>query len=199
MVLNMSDLAMIAKQSFPLCMVRYAERVKDNLRIGHTGWLQYTGFLKDSGATVEHVSRYWERYYQAMGRCGAEIEKKKYDVRHVYGLEGQRKQLQPYSCRTIILSTQDVHGCPFRFSSVDEISASMSELGLSSTEKSEILSIDYHNHCQLTCTRLFNIVHRCRDRERSVARPIGYFIESREYREKNFEEFLDWDEEMVLP
>ena len=65
-VVKMSDLPMIAKQSFPLCMLRYADRVKDNVRIGHTGWLRYTGLLKDSGQgwqtfldTGNDITRLW--------------------------------------------------------------------------------------------------------------------------------------------
>ena len=198
-VLKMSDLPDIARQSFPLCMLSYHERVMNKSRIDHSGWLQYSGFLKDIGAKVEHVAQYWEGYYKALGRSAAELAKKKYDLRHVYGLEGHRKALKPFSCKSIVLSTDDVHGCPFRSSSVEGLTARLDQLGLSSTDKSDLSSIDTQNHCQLACARVFNAVHRCRDRPTSVNRPAGYFVDSRLYREDHPEEFVNWDEEMVIP
>ena len=66
--LDMSCLEETAVQSFPLCMFMYQSRVKMNMRIDYSGWLQYTGFLKDCGASVTEVMQYWTNYYQRLGR-----------------------------------------------------------------------------------------------------------------------------------
>ena len=147
--LNMAALPDIAEKSFPWCMVQYHHKVSAKLRIDYPGWLQYTSFLKDAGANVGEVMEYWREYYQALGRTNSEIRKIGYDVRHLFGLEGHRKEFQSFSCRKIIASTDQIHGCPYRSVTADVLIERLTKLGLSSNEIATVTERDNRDHCQL--------------------------------------------------
>ena len=110
LALDMSLLPNIAEMSFPWCMLRYYKKVAAKMRIDHTGWLQYTSFLKDSGATVTELTEYWGEFYKSVGRTHSDMKKVNYDIRHLFDLEGQRKEFKSFSCKTIISGTDKIHG-----------------------------------------------------------------------------------------
>ena len=102
----------------------------------------------------------------------------RYNVRHSYGLEGNRKNYSPYrfvclaishvmlisSCQQIILGPQpgagDAHGCPFRTFGIDNLVASCQSLGINDTRQlREIQDAIQGKHYHVACTKVWEYTH----------------------------------------
>ena len=196
--LKMAEIGEKGRQSFPLCMADYHSRTATAGSIDHTGFLQYTSFLRSCGAQVHEVSDYLTRYYQSVGRSSAQLSKKKYDIRHIFGMEGQMKPMASYKCRTIVLSTDKQHGCPFRSFSGDSLVGILEKKGIPRRAAEEIAQGDTTNHCQLACGRVFDILHECPQRSTNIQSPADYYHQSNRVIEENVINVVDWDEEMEI-
>lgn len=141
----------------PLCMAQLQLGLQQDHHLKHWGRLQYGLFLKGAGLSLEDAMMYFERMFTLKGFTKAY----QYSVRHMYGREGARKNYPPYSCTKIINSNapnvNDHHGCPYKHSSVLQVSNMLSRLGIS--DQKEILAEQESHHYQLACMKHFKIVH----------------------------------------
>ena len=195
--LNFNSIDTTAKESFPMCMLSIHQKVTGEGSLDYTAWLHYSTFLKDCGATLKDVTEIWCKRFEREGRSLAYINKKMYDIRHLFGVEGRRVALKSYSCRSIVASTNKAHGCPFRTTDVDGLKAQMVRLGVASQHVTSSVADPTGNHCQLSCSRFLNSSHST-DRYTNITSPVGYFVQSREVRETQFLNSVDWDEEMNI-
>ena len=75
-----------------------------------------------------------------------------YNIRHNYGKEGGRKNLNAYGCMKIISSAPasgDHHGCPFRHFNSDQLAAKLRKNGLSNGAIGEIQTLIKNHHYQV--------------------------------------------------
>lgn len=67
---------------------------------------------------MEDALIFWEREFTRSMSHDDFQKKYAYNVRHLYGKEGGRKNYAPYSCMKIVLGTQpgvgEFHGCPYK-------------------------------------------------------------------------------------
>ncbi|XP_023934755.2 DNA primase large subunit-like [Bicyclus anynana] len=114
----------VASKMFPPCMLHLHQHLRNTHRLTHDQRFYYSLFLKDLGMPVEEAIMFWREEYQkppngksACCHNWAKDEKKfVYGIRHMYGLEGGRKE---YSCRNChqIQNCDTVYsegGCPFK-------------------------------------------------------------------------------------
>jgi DNA primase large subunit len=101
-----------------------------------------------------------------------------YNIRHSYGLEGGRRNYTPHRCQTtfardvnpcscqqILMGPQpgigDMHGCPFRHFSVDNLIASIEDdLNIRDPRVlREIKDAVQGKHYHVACTKVFEATH----------------------------------------
>ncbi|RKP39709.1 eukaryotic and archaeal DNA primase, large subunit-domain-containing protein [Dimargaris cristalligena] len=148
---------------FPMCMRHLQSTLKDQGHLRHGGRMQYNLFLKGIGVSLEEVLIYWRQAFRHITDDKFQKEHT-YSFRHMYGLEGKRTNYSPYSCNKIITSNQpgagDYHGCPFKHFSKDQLATSLRQQQLSDGDVNGIIDLAQQGHCQLACTRQFEVTHR---------------------------------------
>lgn len=114
-----------------------------------------------------------------------------YNIRHIYGQEGKRVDLPPFSCMKLILSTQssnEYHGCPFasmkkieleqflikKIDNLVQLNICKSTPATIQNSINEILNFQ-QNHCyQIACTSLFKLSYNT-DESKVIRNPNIYF------------------------
>lgn len=109
---------------FPPCMLNLHQQLRRKHRLSHTQRFHYSLFLKDIGMPIEEAINFWQlEYCQAPNGTHScchnwERDEKKYlyGIRHMYGLEGCRKNYASVNCQRIQStdSTCSEGGCPFK-------------------------------------------------------------------------------------
>lgn len=114
-------------QSFPPCMLNLHKQLLAKNRLKHHARIQYTLFLKELGLSWQENAKFWSCYYSKDCKpglkCGCkhswstDHKKYLYNIRHLYGLEGGRKNYDAHNCQSIqekVVNYGDDSGCPFR-------------------------------------------------------------------------------------
>ncbi|CAG9787405.1 unnamed protein product [Diatraea saccharalis] len=111
-------------KNFPPCMLNIHEKLRKQHRLPHTERFYYTLFLKDIGMPVDQAIDFWRfEYRQApngIHSCCHNWEKNEkkfvYGIRHMYGLEGCRRNYTSMNCQRIqsFDSSCTSGGCPFK-------------------------------------------------------------------------------------
>lgn len=88
-----------------------------------------------------------------------------YNIRHLYGKEGQKKSKSPYNCSGIINSQPpshpgDHHGCPFKTFDADRLSKMLQSLKIGTPQdRSAIVNLQKSRHYNLACLEHFKVMH----------------------------------------
>ncbi|KAH9050705.1 DNA primase large subunit [Lactarius hengduanensis] len=156
----------LAHKHFPMCMRNLQENLKRNHKLKHFGRLQYGLFLKALGLSIDEAMVFWRKSFT--GYNDDEFNKKyKYNIRHLYGLEGRRANYPAKSCQQILMNDQpgaeDSHGCPYRHFSADNLQTALlsmySPQGLTEADLPEIMGTVKAEAFHVACTRVFEITH----------------------------------------
>lgn len=104
--------------AMPLCMANMMTRLREQHHLRHSARMQLGVFLKGCGLTMDESLRFWKAEF-GKGTINAEKFEKTYayNIRHHYGKEGKRRNLQPFPCHRIIKERPgpgDHNGCPYR-------------------------------------------------------------------------------------
>lgn len=109
---------------FPPCMLNLHQNLRNKHRLSHTQRFHYSLFLKDIGLPIEEAIDFWRHEYRQSpnGRhtcCHSwEKDEKKYlyGIRHMYGLEGCKKNYTSVNCQCIqsVNNASSEGGCPFK-------------------------------------------------------------------------------------
>lgn len=99
---------------FPLCMQQLHSILLRNNRLRHHERFKYTLFLKDVGLPLAENIRFWEDFYSkphctSTSGCthswaGNDRNRYMYSIKHLYGLEGGRKNYASHSCSSLQVS-----------------------------------------------------------------------------------------------
>ncbi|KAH0791131.1 DNA primase large subunit [Histomonas meleagridis] len=190
--LSLNDIETVAARSFPPCMFRMYQKLRQNHKLFHLGRLQFGLFLKGIGLSLNDSLKLWcDELSKVVGIDGFE-KQYAYNIRHIYGKEGSNKDLSPYSCRGIIMgpasSADQTHGCPFKALRPDVtkplirtmINASKVYKGSESAKDDTIEALveKGRTHPQIVCTELFNLIHEKEFGDSVLESPCDYFNES---------------------
>lgn len=109
---------------FPPCMLNLHQQLCKRHRLSHTQRFHYSLFLKDIGMPIDEAIDFWRCEYRqnpngSHSCCHSwEKDEKKYlyGIRHMYGLEGCRKNYASVNCQRIqsVDSSCSEGGCPFK-------------------------------------------------------------------------------------
>ncbi|XP_053656083.2 uncharacterized protein [Cherax quadricarinatus] len=121
---------------FPLCMQELHKILSSTSRLRHHARIRYTLFLKDIGLPVMENIAFWENFYckphlgHSAGCChtweGNDRKRYTYGIRHLYGIEGGRKNYTSHSCtslQALLPQPLETGGCPY--ASYDEAELSL--------------------------------------------------------------------------
>lgn len=116
--LTVENIDTASENNMPLCMKNLHNHLKHEHKLKHWGRLQYGLFLKAAGMDLEDAQRFWESMFTKIMSHDDFNKKYAYNVRHMYGKEGARKNYTPYSCMKIIMGAAPEvgghHGCPYK-------------------------------------------------------------------------------------
>lgn len=99
-------------KNFPLCMQHLHVQLRKTHRLSHYARLHYSLFLKDAGMQLEDAINYWKEEYSKPHSCStvcshnwqSSERKFVYSIRHLYGLEGSRKNYKSLNCKFMCVS-----------------------------------------------------------------------------------------------
>lgn len=111
--------------NFPPCMSHLHFLLRRRHRLSHNARFYYSLFLKDSGMTVDEALGFWREEYSQPHTCTCacshnwqtDTRRFTYSIRHLYGLEGSRKNYSAPNCSAICNSNNGPRyegGCPFK-------------------------------------------------------------------------------------
>ncbi|CAM1322077.1 Uncharacterised protein g7986 [Pycnogonum litorale] len=106
---------------FPPCMKHLHSVLQNSHQLRHHSRIQYTLFLKDIGLSVTSALKFWRQEYSRPCNGGNDRWKSRrkryeYGIRHLYGLEGSKRNYRGHCCRALqsdYSSGVDDGGCPF--------------------------------------------------------------------------------------
>lgn len=106
---------------FPLCMKNLHNILRKKHRLSHDERFRYSLFLKDIGLPLQEAIYFWRNEYSKSSNGGTcshtwirDEKKYIYGLRHLYGLEGARKNYNMSSCTRIQIRPSSEGGCAFK-------------------------------------------------------------------------------------
>lgn len=193
LTLSLDDIETVASRSFPPCMFRMYQKLKQNHKLFHTGRIQFGLFLKGIGVSLNDSLKFWGNELSKLVGIEGFEKQYAYNIRYNYGKEGSNKDFSPYSCMGILMkapapSGDQTHGCPFKTLSLD-VNKTLIHSMINSSKKfrgSNISKDDLitgliekgKKHPQISCTDLFNLIHDKDFEDNIVQSPCSYYFES---------------------
>lgn len=135
---SLSSLDLYARDHFPLCMKYVYGILKSNHHLKHESRLQLGLFLKGIGLTYEDSLAFWRNEFTKKMDSEKFEKGYVYNIKHTYGLVGQRTNYSAYSCIKIIstnVGPGEHHGCPYKHWDPIVLKGKLNELGMSSERK----------------------------------------------------------------
>jgi len=152
-------------QHFPACMTHLHRTLRKAKHLKYFGRLQYGLFLKGVGLSVDEALTFWRTAFSATPSEKFDKEYR-YNVRHSYGLEGQRKNYRAKSCQQILTEAPpgsgEAHGCPYRHFSPENLNMFLTQqMGVTDSSvlrgvTQDVAVTKYH----MACNRVFEHMHR---------------------------------------
>lgn len=178
---------------FPLCATHLQRSLISNSHLKYGGRQQLGLFLKGIGLNVDEALKFWSFQFTKSSKMNMDSFNKeyKYNVRHIYGLEGGRINYKPWDCNTILLKPKpqkgEAHGCPYRDLPMDALVGNLNEMGISDQHDINGIVEDVNKHdYTVACTRVFELTHKQQMERASkpenlhITHPNLYFDRSRQ-------------------
>lgn len=181
---------------FPLCALHLLQSLKANSHLKYDGRQQLGLFLKGIGLNVDEALKFWSHEFTKSSKMNIDTFNKeyKYNIRHIYGLEGGRINYKPYDCATILQRKRpqkgEYHGCPYRDLPMELVVSRLGEMGIKDQHDVNGIIEDINKHdYTVACTRVFEITHKLqmdasKPENLHITHPNLYFDRSRQL-EKN--------------
>nr|CCA21093.1 DNA primase putative [Albugo laibachii Nc14] len=153
----------VASRHYPLCMQHLHDKLREHHHLKYNGRLQYRLFLKSLGFKVEENLRFWNTEFTKK-ISEAEFQKRyAYSIRHTYGLEGGRKDFEPYNCQQLSDSAPpksgQYHGCPFKHWSSATLEVNLNEKKIGRDKIIPIIKASEYGKHQTACQLYFEAMH----------------------------------------
>lgn len=172
----------------PLCATRQLRGLMADHHLRYGARMQLGVFLKGIGLLVDEALVFWqEAFTSGPGSMNVERFNKdyRYNIRHMYGLEGSRTSYKPFNCAVIMNkpkpSAGEYHGCPYRDLQADALVEQLADLGI--TDKHDVTAVldDVgQNNYNIACTRVFELTHKKDGGATHINHPNLYFDRSRQ-------------------
>jgi len=185
---ELSQIEMLAKRSFPLCMRNLLEKLQENHHLKHMGRMQFGLFLKGIGVSLEDALAFWRSEFTRIMGVDKFEKGYAYNIRHNYGKEGKRADYTPYSCMKIIMGVVNAgehQGCPFRHFDQEHLKYNLTAHGVTATAVNEIIRLIKDGHYQIACRKHFEVTHPNSQFELMINHPNQYFDESEKFYNPN--------------
>ncbi|ODQ81108.1 hypothetical protein BABINDRAFT_179698 [Babjeviella inositovora NRRL Y-12698] len=152
----------------PLCATNMLQGLFANHHMKYTGRQQLGVFLKGIGLNVDEALKFWQdSFCNGAGGMTSETFNKeyKYNIRHMYGLEGGRINYKPWNCSTVLAkpkpSKGEFHGCPYRDFHPDKLVGELNSMGINDNQDITAIMDDVaKTEYTIACTRVFELTHK---------------------------------------
>ncbi|KAI4465674.1 dna primase large subunit [Holotrichia oblita] len=184
---GLTSLDVYARDHFPLCMKYVYGILKSTHHLKHDCRLQLGLFLKGIGLTYEDSMTFWKNEFTKKIDSGKFDKEYAYNIKHMYGLVGQRTSYSAYSCIKIISSNVGVgdhHGCPYKHWDSVILRTKLNELGMTTEAVEDIVNTASKGHYQIACCKHFEYIHGQQNKV-AISHPNQYFEESLECSKEN--------------
>ncbi|XP_015175062.1 PREDICTED: DNA primase large subunit-like [Polistes dominula] len=172
-------------EKFPLCMQHLHKVLKKRYRLSHYARFYYSLFLKEGGMKIDDAIRYWKEEYSKPHTCTSvcthnwQTDEKKfvYSIRHLYGLEGSRRNYKSPSCTVMCAQVPGAAyegGCPFKHFDSDKLINLLSS-SLTKDKIDQFLQIMPSQKPEILCSSYFKLVHKNYDDNVIINSPIQYY------------------------
>ena len=181
-VIEIENIDIIARQSFPLCMRSLHEVFRTKHHLKHFSRLQYSFFLKSIGLKIEPLTKLWKDEFCKIIDENTFNKKYLYGIQHTYGLLGRRREARAYDCRQIIartLSFDDCHGCPYKHWDATHLRDKLAQYNFPHGAIQEIVEEASNEHYYVACGKYFQVLHNNVEAENVIVHPNQYFDYSR--------------------
>ncbi|XP_015429418.1 PREDICTED: probable DNA primase large subunit [Dufourea novaeangliae] len=173
-------------RNFPLCMQHLYRKLRNTHRLSHYARLHYSLFLKDGGMHIEDAINYWKEEYSKPHSCSSicshqwQVNERKflYSIRHLYGLEGSKKNYKSPNCEFMcanVSSPMYEGGCPFKNFNTDSLKSLLS-LSLTDNKVTELLSIITPQNPQSACGEFFKLIDQRNSDNIVIKSPLQYYL-----------------------
>ena len=176
-------------QHYPLCASHLQSTLVAQSHLKYIGRQQLGLFLKGAGLGVDEALRFWAGQFTKLGTINQDTFNKeyRYNIRHMYGLEGGRINYKPWDCNTILLKPKplrgEAHGCPYRDFSPDALAERVASMGVAQHDVQGVLDHVARHEYTVACTRVFELTHKV-DENLHITHPNLYFDRSRQLSKK---------------
>lgn len=198
--INPEDIPQLMKTHYPPCMRYLQEVLEKDHHLKHQARLHYGAFLRSGGVDVDSALEFWRKEFTKKIPREKFDQNYKYNIRHLYGLEGHKKALSCFSCDKIINDNPpgptEKHGCPFRHFDDAHLRNMLTNHGLKDVDIESIFKERSDKNYKVACSRYFEYTRGDQPSE-IIHNPIHFYKESR--RHENRPPPIDQDGEDLEP
>ena len=179
----------LLSESMPLCMLQCHKGLKREHHLKHHARVQYGFFLKGAGMSMEEQLAYMSREFSKLSSQEDYNKKYAYNVRHLYGKEGGRKNYPPKNCQKIIMGpvpqNGEHHGCPFRHSTSESLTSMLRSMRIGEPDIKSMVKLKEEKQFNLACQKHFLVTHPGAENQTDCSdvgnHPNAWFKSSRSY------------------
>ncbi|XP_008210880.1 DNA primase large subunit [Nasonia vitripennis] len=176
--------------NFPPCMYHLHLELRRKHRLSHYARFYYTLFLKECGMNLEDALIYWKNEYSKPHSCTSlcvhdwqtDAKKFTYSIRHMYGLEGGRKNYKTPNCRGIceqVPGSNYEGGCPFSNFDTDSLRYLLQK-SINGSELDQIMAVAPKQKPQDTCANFFKLKSATCVSDITITKPVQYYLAMRD-------------------
>ncbi|XP_076243853.1 DNA primase large subunit [Calliopsis andreniformis] len=173
-------------KKFPLCMQHLHMQLRSTHRLSHYARLYYSLFLKDGGMQLEDAINYWKEEYSKPHACTSACShnwqsserKFVYSIRHLYGLEGSRKNYNSPNCEFMCINVSGPMyegGCPFKNFDANALK-NLLNLSLQDNQIAELLNTISPQNPRGACTEFFKLLKQNSTDNIVINSPLQYYL-----------------------
>lgn len=170
-----------ATTHFSPCMQVMHARLTADAHLKYDARTAFAAFLKGAGLTADDAVRYWRTAMSRKVSAAVFDREYRYPLRHIYGLEGKRKEYGPQSCHQIInghAARTDVHGCPFKLQSPEELAKTLAACGTLPEKAALIIEKAQYGFYGVACSEYYRATHDDERPDRVIRSPNDYYFAS---------------------
>ncbi|XP_018569792.1 probable DNA primase large subunit [Anoplophora glabripennis] len=186
---------------FPLCALNLYKVLQKTNRLSHNDRFDFSLYMKGIGISLRDSLKFWEntytRQHSSCSKCShnwKDNEKRYiYGIRHLYGLEGSRKNYTVRSCNFFqekILSATEDGGCPFKHFDDSNLRQVLQKLLPSKEDDVEVMIYERKENPSLACKLFYEnvfkiITDNCIADNISFSNPVEYYLSLKKHISKN--------------
>lgn len=193
--------------AMPLCMTNMMQKLRSTHHLRYAARLQLGVFLKGCGLTMDESISFWKTEFGKGDISSDKFEKNyAYNIRHQYGKEGKRRNLQPFACMRVINDRPgpgEHNGCPYREFQDSRLKQALRGAGVDPNAVKPIVAKAAEGNFQLACGMCFSASqpgpHGLSESglpEYIPNHPNEYFIEARRRRIQPADTVMGIDDEI---